>query len=585
MQSRITDFISYEALFVEEKRIIEDIVRQNRPWLEGCVEVGYVIVPKHVVIQVGEKPENALWVRIRPDYVKRVRIGWPVLIYDYIRGEYIAGVITAMGYDIEEPEAYERESIYPRIVLTSTLIEYGDFEFLENLPVYGVEPICTFRLENGVIKRGSVNFAPHARAPVYIPPEHIILKIYDLPEEGIPYGPIVLGGDEIAIDPLTGRPIFYKLRPPLLFEHELVLGTTGKGKTTKCKNDIFWFIKTTGGCVIVFDLHGEYSMIAEDPTEEYEGKVSELDRKLWEEMGVSPTKIDDVVTWFWVPRDESEKYKGKSSERVRFFSIHFNDIPANQLQYYLPALSPQGYHVLPVLVREFRRQGGKTLEEFYEWLQEQKFERKQVAPATLYAIIRRIAVVLEEGVFDGCLPDIDINEIFKPGRVTIINLASIESQIARRIVVFHVINKVASVKLRDYEQRYPPTMLLVDEAHQFFPKRVHDRDEADYIDRAVRWIARICREGRKFKLRVEFSTQCPEDLHPEVIKTVNTITFFGCTPVQVKALESAMHPLPVDKNELINLETRYAIVWSRDNAKVPVKILIPWPLLKHKIMK
>ncbi len=583
MQHRLTDFLK-ESVLVEEKRLIEQIVSQHKPWIEGCIEVGYVIVPRQVVIQVGEKTDDLIWVRIHPNYSAKIRIGWPLLIYDLIRNEYIAGVVSAMGYDIEDPQVYERESIYPRVVLTSELIKYGDFEFLEHLPVYGVEPICTLRNENGKMRRGSINFSPHARAPVFLPPNHIILKVLGLPEKGIPYG-VIMVGEDLAIDPTTGQYLVYRLRPFLLFEHELVLGSTGKGKTSKCKNDIFWFIKWLNGTVIVFDLHGEYSMISEDPMEEYKGKINDLEINIWKAINAKPTKINDVVVWFWVPASESNKYRDKSTKHVKFFSIKFNEIPPNELQYYLPALSPQGYYVLPSLIREFRREGGKTLEEFYEWLQDQKFERKRVAPATLYAIIRRIASILEEDIFDGVLPDISTDQIFVPGRVNIINLVHVKSQIARRIIVFHVINKVASVKLRDHQNKLPCMMLLIDEAHQFFPKKVKDRDEADYIDRAVRWMARICREGRKFQLRVEISTQSPEDLHPEVIKVVNTITFLGCTLSQAKALENVMNPLPVSKKDLINLETKQAIIWSRDNAKIPIKILIPWPLLKHPIKK
>jgi len=179
---------------------------------------------------------------------------------------------------------------------------------------------------------------------------------------------------------------------------------------------------------------------------------------------------------------------------------------------------------------------------------------------------------------------VKVDEMLKPGRVTIVKLNHIKSHTARRIVVFHIINLIANAKLRDSENKYPPTMILVDEAHNFFPRLTYDEDEKDYINRTIKWVDRICKEGRKFNLRIEFSTQSPEDLHPNVIKTVNTITFFGMTPIQVNTIEKVMD-LTVEKNELINLPMRKAIVFSRGNSDIPIKILIPWPLLKHKITK
>jgi len=553
----------------------------KKPWLNGLEEIGFVTVPREISIIVGKSSKDLLWIRPQFRWISSIRLGFPIIIYDFLRGEYIAGIIKAFGYDLDDPYFYEKNSLDLDLPLTSELIKYNDISFLESLPVFGVEPLCSIKRINGVIIRGSVNFAPHIRAPAYIPPEALLNLIYGLPTDGVPYGAIIVGDDPI-INPETKKFYIYRMRKELLFEHELVCGTTGKGKTVKCKNDIYNFVQFVEGSVIVFDLHGEYDIIGDD----YKLQVTNgFELKIWEDSGVYPTKISDILKLVWVSANEKLN-PDEHDERIRFFTIKFRKIPPENLQYYLPSLSPQGYVVLPKLVKEFFDFGhGETLEDFFEWLQNAKLNPYLISNRTREALIRRIAPIIEEGIFDApSVDDIDIKELLSPKRVTVVKLDHIKSITAKRIVAFHIISKIASVKLRDSEGQYPPTMILVDEAHNFFPRHIHDEDEKDYINRTINWVDRICKEGRKFMLRMEFSTQSPEDLHPNVIKTVNTISFFGMTPVQVNTLERVMD-LPIEKNELINLPMRRAIIFSRGNSDLPVKIIVPWPLLNHKITK
>ncbi|MGQ4890944.1 MAG: ATP-binding protein [Candidatus Njordarchaeia archaeon] len=580
--------------FFEKRDVDEEVLKMiekernsikglKLPWFGDLEEIGFVTVPKDISIIAGKTSREMLWIRPQFKWVSSLRLGFPVIIYDFLRGEYIAGIIRAFGYDLDDPQVYERNYFYMDLPLTSELIKNNDLSFMESLPVLGVEPICTLRMLNGAILRGSVNFAPHMRAPVYIPPEGLLNIIYGLPNSGIPYGIIIVGEDPI-VNPKDETFYVYRMREELLFEHELVCGTTGKGKTVKCKNDIYNFVNYLNGAVIVFDMHGEYGMIRETPDVK---NVSEFEKKIWDDMGVQPQKIENLIELYWVSAyDNVEELKVKEGNGKKFFTIKFKDIPFDQLQYYLPALSPQGYIVLPKLVKEFFEYGvGETLEDFFEWLQNAKLNNYLVSNITREAIIRRIAPIIEEGIFDAKgVEDINVEEILQEGKVTVVRLDHIKSPTARRIVAFHIISKIANVKLRDRDGEYPPTMILVDEAHNFFPRGIYDEDEKDYVYRTIRWVDRICKEGRKFMLRMEFSTQSPEDLHPSVIKTVNTITFFGMTPIQVNTLERVMD-IPVDKNELINLPMRKAIVFSRGNSDLPVKILLPWPLLSHKITK
>ncbi len=565
--------------FVEEERNSSKMI--NDPWLAQGKEIGFLTVPREISLLCGETRDNLLWVRILYGWTPKIRIRHPVIIFDYIRGEYVAGTIKAAGYDLESPYTYERRASRYKLSLTSKLIESNDLEFLEDLPVFGVKPLCTLRKSNGNIAKGSVNFIPHVRAPVFIPPERIVHKIFDLPNEGAPYGIMMIGKEKVQ-DPKTGTFIGYLMRRELLFEHELVLGTTGKGKTVKCKNDIRSFLDTTGGAVVILDMHNEYSMISQNPSYVNGEEFNASERKIWDDLNIQPRKVDDLTTW----RLARKEGKREKTPKDNFFTINFRNIHPRSLQYYLPALSPQGYVVLPKLVREFRETMYEdSLKGFYTWLKDTNLNSNLASEMTQNALIRRIAPIVEQRVFDVSGKSmVKAEKLLTPGNVSVFRLDEIKNSMVERILVFHVINKIASVKLRDYKNDFPPVMFLIDEAHNFFPRYLHDQQEKAYVYRAIRLMERATKEGRKFKLRLEFSTQSPEDLHPSVIKTVNTITLFGCTSVQASNLKKVIN-LPINASELTTLPSREAIVFSRENSSLPIKILVPWPLLTHPLSK
>ena len=576
---------------VNQKSKQEIIEKISMPWLDECVEVGYLVIPKKLSVKVGaSKATRLLWIRLFSNWSTKVRVGFPLIIYDYLHGEYIAGIITMMGYDVAWHELIDRDVSETRNTLTSQMVAEGDIEFLELVPLVGIEPICSLKNVDGKIVRGDVNFAPHIRAPAFLPSQRIINVIYGIPDGGPVYGAIMFG-DEVIYDPKTSRMIAYRMRPELLFEHELITGTTGKGKTAKCKNDIYNFVETFSGAVVVIDTHNEYSMIAEEPVQDEDPiKPSAFDIKMWEDLGLKPKKIDDVVVW--IPKhtsiDENKRQIDAKNVRIRYFTIKFGNIPPSMLQYYLPALSPQGYYILPKLVKKFRSIYSNercTLEKFYWWLENTRLPKEVITDATREAILRRLAAILGEEIFDAeGTSDISMKEMLKPRRVNIVRVDLVSSIVAKRIVVMHIISKIAQMKLSDYGDKFPPTMLLIDEAHNYFPRFVYDLNEKEWVLRTVSWVERIAREGRKFRLRIEFSTQSPEDLNPRILKTVNTYTLFGLTPLQIKTLRKFME-LPIDPTTLINLPARRAIVFSRSNASIPMKILVPWALLRHKMTK
>ncbi|MHA2060063.1 MAG: ATP-binding protein, partial [Candidatus Ranarchaeia archaeon] len=406
-----------------------------------------------------------------------------------------------------------------------------------------------------------------------------VSQMFGLPklEEGVAYGPIMLGRKPFKTEGNTKKKksyLPYVMRQHLLYEHEMIVGTTGKGKSVKNKNDLKQFIDHEGGTVIVFDRHGEYEQMGKAPSVPKDLE----EQKMWDDCHMESSAISNQSIFQWVP----EQPKVIQPDVIPF-TIPFRDIRPNDLQYYLPSLSPQGYIVLPKLVKLFGETGiKKSFSNFYSWLKHSNIDQSIVDPRTKDAILRRMSNLIEWGVFDAKdVHELTINDIVGLRKVSVVSTHHIRNADIATIIVFHIINLVSRWKLKPSGRKRLPVSLIIDEAQAYLPRFVEDNKKT-YIKRLVSRAKVICREGRKFKLRMQFATQRPEELDSDVISIVNTLTFFGMTPVQVQTLKRFME-LPVPGNRLINLPKRHAIVYSKDNTDQPVPVLIPYPLVSHPI--
>ena len=365
------------------------------------------------------------------------------------------------------------------------------------------------------------------------------------------------------------------MREHLLYEHEFSVGTTGKGKTVRNKNDVKQWIDKLRGAVVILDKHGEYVDLGKSPVNPPDLK----EQTIWEDCSFQTAGLKDLKIFKWAPRLPEEPNK-----KVEYFTVRLGELESSDLCYYLPELTPQGYTVLPRLVNFFKRESGllPTLANFERWLRRVDLQESVADQRTVSAVLRRLAMTLESRIFDGLdLEDISIQKLVFPGRVSVIPLNHILDEDVVTMIAFHVLNKLARHKLSGQDKAKIPVMILVDEAHNYFPRFV-DLERRAFIKRLVRRAKTICKEGRKFQLRLQFTTQRPEEIDIGVLSIVNTITFFGCTPQQVSSLKKAIE-LPISPNQLINLPKRTSIIYSKDNTDAPVTVLVPWPTLRHPV--
>ncbi|MHA1917021.1 MAG: ATP-binding protein [Candidatus Ranarchaeia archaeon] len=566
-------------IYPETKNNSKDtIIEPQLPNLGPSKEIGFVIAAgMGDPVKVGDD-SDLITTYIPSKFKKGLRLGDPLIIYDYVEGENFGGIITQISCPnllMEQLETY----LFQQFTPTQTLINNKKIDFLEQGILVTIQLFCTLG-KNG--NKGPVDYCPHPRASVFKPSIDQVLNMFGLPdiEEGISYGPILLGRKpfqgETQGDRGKKKYIPYVMRKELLYEHEMIIGTTGKGKSVKNKNDLKQFIEHEGGAVIVFDRHGEYEQIGTPPIVPED--INE--KKIWSDCKMESGPIKNLSIFKW---SSTEKKKEKSNEIP--FTIPFNDIEPIDLQFYLPSLSPQGYVVLPKLVNLFNSTGlKKTFRNFFNWLKNTDIDPSNVDPRTKDAILRRMSNILEWGVFDA--PDVyelKIEDLIGLRKVAVIPIHHISNVDIATIVVFHIINLVSKWKLNPNGGKKIPVSLIIDEAQSYFPRFV-DENKKTYINRLVSRAKVICREGRKFKLRMQFATQRPEELNSDVLSIVNTITFFGMTPIQVQTLKRFME-LPISGNRLINLPKRNAIVYSKDNTDKPITILIPFPLISHPIKK
>ena len=93
-----------------------------------------------------------------------------------------------------------------------------------------------------------------------------------------------------------------------------------------------------------------------------------------------------------------------------------------------------------------------------------------------------------------------------------------------RLVVYRMLESLVSWKMRAWisRERTPKVIVMIDEAHQFFPQEGHSREEQEANRQVASLISRIARLGRARGLGLVFSTHSPRDLHDIILQLANT---------------------------------------------------------------
>ncbi len=115
----------------------------------------------------------------------------------------------------------------------------------------------------------------------------------------------------------------------------------------------------------------------------------------------------------------------------------------------------------------------------------------------------------------------DVKEFVKPGRLVVFDLSQITSQKKKQVIVAYFAKKLFALR---QNQKIPPVLLLVEEAHNFArEKAAKGSAVSKYI------IETIAREGRKFGACLCLVSQRPVQLSTTALSQLNSFLIFRIT--------------------------------------------------------
>lgn len=108
-------------------------------------------------------------------------------------------------------------------------------------------------------------------------------------------------------------------------------------------------------------------------------------------------------------------------------------------------------------------------------------------------------------------------------RITVIDLSLVPSEVIS--IITAVIARVVFEALQRYKMKHKallPTVLVMEEAHNFVKTHQHNFEETTSSEVCCRVFEKIAREGRKFGLGLVLSSQRPSELSPTVLSQCNS---------------------------------------------------------------
>ena len=304
----------------------------------------------------------------------------------------------------------------------------------------------------------------------------------------------------------------------------------------------------------------------------YKGVIEKINAKLLNErIEVIEQEINGKKLRYALI-EASVRYWDGEEDRIEIYIVPYGFLFKNMMPREFIELNPfftqQARDSLYRILIRLRRENifFNTLREFYSALSEARvyrgrkekigitldprinviaelLSRLAIHRATLENIIRQVGSLVDTGFFDIEIPAkagekylsepcieclLELHEKMFKKYPIIIDLEYLqensptdpEQTIA--IAAFRILNRVFQWKMIKARMREPtqPVIILIDEAHRFFPSRSGRRDE--YIEHISGMIDRIARLGRARGLGLVFSTHSPKDVHDIILQLTNT---------------------------------------------------------------
>jgi len=302
-----------------------------------------------------------------------------------------------------------------------------------------------------------------------------------------------------------------------------IFGTVGSGKTNTAQVLIEECSKV-GYAVIVIDVEGEYVGM-DRPTKELKEKL-----KLY---GRIPRELKDFKVYYPcngdIPRVDGKPRKDATKFDIKFSNVDpyviFEIINASEAQE--RGLSELIERLNEKLKKKIKKSKaiqfieGNIWEE-YEFTIDDAIQTlfklindKKINQSTGYALAAKLKQLKRLGIFDKGIGEIDVSELLKPGRVSVIDVSS-SSDHVKNVIIAWILRNVFKRKLED-PKTTPKTLILIEEAHTFVSKESKDKMMA-----TLDMLKIIARRGRKRWLCLGFISQQPSHLPQEIFELCNT---------------------------------------------------------------
>ena len=405
------------------------------------------------------------------------------------------------------------------------------------------------------------NFSSHY---FRLPSKPELMRIMNLFGEGINLGLVTY---EMLENELPDMELIYKY--PFSFKETgykgiFVVGSPGKGKTNLLKiliNGISQYVGTRDGlppAVIVLDITGQFGQLNK-PTK----NATTFDEELWKLMDM---KIVNKLKVFKIIYDCGDGTHTLSLNAIdpELISLLFPELPPTSSTNFkrmvkmifkdYPAVD---YENFTNKINEIIRRESNTL-------------NSQVAKAIQGAITNGPVDIFDQG---GNV--LQIKDILVPGQVSVIQIDHIVDKMPVLLYLLLMINRK-----KIYENDQTPVIMVLDEAHELFPKSANP-GEKEYLRRVSQSLIRIARRGRKKHFGLIFASQQPHDIIPEIIGVFQTKIIMGLEATSGNWIKDTLGREYVTL--IFSLGQGYARIWNAELHKgTLVPLFIPKAPNKHE---
>lgn len=564
--------IHAELFFMEiktEEQIIEDLKRKLEEAEKDAVNQGVIIgrITRYKTVKIGE--EELIGVDIAfEDYLKS-----PIARGQYLAIRGITRPIIMVGqvYSIDRADILSRlglrELTYPKdptTIITDTYIE--------------LKPIAEFDEEKNLVRPAVSPIDP--QSPVFIPKAELLEKVLRIPEKGVVVGNIFSGGEEIdakvRLDEET-------LKHHTLILGTTGSGKTTLLKSVISSRDIekkTLVFDRQRDFVNFLIGKGERFAVLMPVSEKVNRKISIKDHvedfANWYECSIEDVKPEGgqvkcrearvlVVPYSINFFDNFETFNRITPYFTSRASMHWDAIVSKTIESLLADLrdllgNPVSEDTLSILLREkltpkyLTTQGGKvevlqsetpfqqvkTMAKSHASFDVKKgtfvvyvgkafheaMESLDLAYGTKEAIIRTLKTYDSYGIFTvpGTI-DFNPESLFSRYDKIVVDLswvmetsASIE---AVATIAYKILEEFFAWKdwLYKRKEENPLTLVIMDEAHEYFPQTTQENVSKDIVEGLIN---RIMRLGRVRNIGVILATHMPDDLNPLVLQLSNT---------------------------------------------------------------